>query len=92
LLTEGRGVREDVSRLIVDLQFQDRMSQILRQVMSDMSKLDNRVAEQGGDFTVDVDEWPTEMEGSYATDEQRSNHGSGGQAGSAPASDEITFF
>jgi len=92
LLTEGRGVREDVSKLLVGLQFQDRMSQILRQVMSDMSKLDDRVAEQGGDFTADVEEWLTQMEGSYATDEQRSNHGNGGDAGGAPASDEITFF
>lgn len=88
LKTEGSGVREDVSNLLVDLQFQDRMSQILRQVMGDMEKLGEQLSEEGDDFTADVEGWLADMEGSYATDEQRKNHG----GGEAAASDEITFF
>ena len=88
LKTEGRGVREEVSNLLVDLQFQDRMSQILRQVMDDMTKLDLQLADQGSDFSTDIEQWLEDMEGSYATDEQRNNHGTGGTA----KSDEVTFF
>ena len=88
LKTEGRGVREEVSNLLVDLQFQDRMSQILRQVMDDMTKLDLQLADQGSDFSTDIEQWLEDMEGCYATDEQRNNHGTGGTA----KSDEVTFF
>lgn len=90
LQTEGRGVREDVSKLLVDLQFQDRMSQILRHVAGDMERLEAELSSQGSEFSVDVDQWLDEMEAGYATDEQRANHG-GGDATPKPA-DEITYF
>lgn len=90
LQTEGRGVREDVSNLLIDLQFQDRMSQILRHVTTDMERLETEVSTQGYDFCVNVDQWLDDMEATYATDEQRANHG-GGKA-QAKASDEITYF
>jgi methyl-accepting chemotaxis protein len=92
LQAEGRGVREDVSKLLVDLQFQDRMSQILRHVTGDMQRLETEVSSQGAEFCVDVDQWLDDMEAGYATDEQRAQHGDGGAEAKAKSSDEITYF
>lgn len=88
LRAEGQAVRNDVSNLLVDLQFQDRMSQILRNVMSDMSRLEERVAGEGMEFDTDIAEWLDQLEASYATDEQRVNHG----ASNVKSSDEVTYF
>lgn len=86
--TEGMGVRADVSRLLVDLQFQDRMSQILKHVAADIEKLDALIVGQGLDLSIDIDQWMRELQAGYATDEQRNVH----SGSSAKASDEITFF
>jgi len=88
LQTEGAGVREDISLLLVDLQFQDRMSQILRQVMSDMTKLEGALDDATRAGTLDADEWLRAMESTYATHEQRVNHG----GKSDQPSDAISFF
>jgi methyl-accepting chemotaxis protein len=87
LQTEGRGIRGEIERLLVDLQFQDRMNQILQHVGADMTKLAGRVstADEG---RIDPDQWMLELERTYATQEQRVNHGAAGAA----ASGGITFF
>jgi methyl-accepting chemotaxis protein len=88
LQTEGAGVREDISLLLVDLQFQDRMSQILRQVMSDMTKLEGALDDTARAGKIDADDWLRAMESTYATREQRVNHG----GKSDQPSDAISFF
>jgi len=88
LLSEGNGVREDIGSLLVDLQFQDRMSQILRQVMGDMAKLEAALADGAGGAQLSPEAWLAEMERNYATHEQRVNHGA---RSDAPAQD-ISFF
>lgn len=90
LQTEGRGIRDDVQHLLVDLQFQDRMSQILRQVMGDMDKLHSRVAAERGSFSADAAAWLAAIESTYAMREQRVNHGA--TTAVANDSDGITFF
>jgi methyl-accepting chemotaxis protein len=89
LQTSGREIRGEIQTLIVDLQFQDRMSQILQQVTKDMEKLAGKVKAEGGAFSPDVDAWLAEMRSTYATAEQRNNHDGGG---AQAASDAITFF
>ncbi len=88
LRTEGSGVRQDIAMLIVDLQFQDRMSQILRQVMGDMTKLETVIGDDAQRQSLMPDQWLRDMEKTYATHEQRMNHGA---KSDAPA-EGISFF
>jgi len=88
LRSEGSGVREDIAALIVDLQFQDRMSQILRQVMSDMTKLEAALVQPDARSALSPEQWLQNMERTYATHEQRVNHG---LKGDEPAG-SINFF
>jgi methyl-accepting chemotaxis protein len=88
LQTRGREIRSEIQLLIVDLQFQDRMSQILQQVTKDMEKLETKLKAEGGSFSPDVEAWLAEMKSTYATAEQRNNHDGGGQG----TGDAITFF
>jgi len=95
---EGRAVQETVSGVIVSLQFQDRVSQILRQTMDDMARLENLLDErsEGGArgeaaAPIDVAAWLDELSRTYTTLEQLDNHR--GTQSSAPAkATEITFF
>jgi len=89
LQTESHGIRAEISNLLVSLQFQDRTSQILRQATADMDRLRERLAQGGTD--IDAAQWLGEMQRTYATHEQRVNHGIA-SSGSASASGGITFF
>jgi len=88
LRAEGSGVREDIALLLVDLQFQDRMSQLLRNVTGDMAKLEGVIGDETQRLTLSPELWLRDMEKTYATHEQRVNHGA---RSDAPAAD-ISFF
>jgi methyl-accepting chemotaxis protein len=90
LQSEGRGVREEISNLLVALQFQDRMSQMLCHVVADMGKLHERAAAAGCAFDSDPGAWLAELQATYAMHEQRVNHGAAGEPAGSP--DAITFF
>ncbi len=94
---EGESVRESVAGVIVDLQFQDRVSQILRHTMDDMARLAEILresgAQPGGDPApaIDTDAWLEALSCSYTTLEQLDNHQ--GTLTNAPGkATEITFF
>jgi len=88
LQVEGRGIRTVVEELLVALQFQDRMSQILLQVTGDMERLRQSVSSEDCEFSTAPDEWMRTLEQSYATQEQRENHG----VPTSEHSSGITFF
>jgi methyl-accepting chemotaxis protein len=88
LQSRGREIRGEVQALLVDLQFQDRMSQILKHVTNDMEKLHNRAVAEGVAFHTDVDAWLNEMKSGYATQEQHENH----TGVSSGPTDAVTFF
>jgi len=95
---EGQAVQETVSGVIVSLQFQDRVSQILRQTMDDMARLENLLAErsEGGArgeaaAPIDVAAWLDALSRTYTTLEQLDNH-LGTQSGAPAKATEITFF
>jgi methyl-accepting chemotaxis protein len=97
LQEEGDGIRSEIEEMIVDLQFQDRTSQMLAQVRSNLSELEETVLslqterEEGrGPAQINVESWLRKMEQTYAMLEQRANHR--GHGGAAAATDEITFF
>lgn len=90
---EGIGIREEIAGMLVELQFQDRTSQILSQICNTLTELEATIRERraGSDAArLDVRGWLKRMEASYAMLEQRLNHT--GQHQKVDAEPEITFF
>lgn len=97
LETESEGVGNEVTQVLVDLQFQDRVCQILGQVIGDIERLQSRIEESDAACAsgnvpepMDVNAWLQEMESRYTTLEQHETHR--GANTSAPAVSDITFF
>lgn len=95
---ESAAVQTSVEEVLVNLQFQDRVSQILSHVTGDMEKLVGALADQetrlrhGQAITpIDADEWLQTIQKSYTTLEQVDVH-RGGHHSKAPSTSEITFF
>ncbi len=94
---QAEHVQQQLSDVVMHLQFQDRVSQILSHVMDDMHKLTdnaNRFAAQldAGELpdTISVQHWLEGLRKTYTTLEQVSVHtGAKQQSGS---NDDITFF
>lgn len=85
---ESSAIKDEVAESLVQLQFQDRVSQILAQVASSMTEF----AAPAGDQPLDevARARLEKMAGSYTTDEQRRIHQ--GLATDSVAPQEITFF
>jgi methyl-accepting chemotaxis protein len=85
-------IKDEVSESLVQLQFQDRVSQILAQVVSTMNELarSHSGASGAASVTERAQEHMQRMMRSYTTDEQRRNHQ--GLETQAVAPQEITFF
>jgi len=81
-------VQGAVSDTLVQLQFQDRVGQILQSVVADMKKFQGRL--EGHPSALDLDAWLEELARTYTTSEQAAIHQ--GQAAAAPDASEITFF
>ena len=94
LKQESYGIRDEMTEVLVSLQFQDRVSQILSHVRDNMHALHDHLlqASQAPDQAVGVDarQWLARMEATYATDEQRRLHH--GVAAAQQNSQDITFF
>lgn len=97
LRDQSRGVRDEVAEVMVNLQYQDRVNQILAHVKADMERFVAMLQQQHAEIEsgrlpkpVAVDDWLRDMESSYTTLEQRHNH-LGSQSG-RPENSEITFF
>ncbi len=96
LRTTGSGIKNEVAESLVQLQFQDRVSQILCHVRDNINAFpaclqegEQKFHEQGRLQVIDWSGLLHELERSYATTEERNIH-----AGKkvAAADDEITFF
>ena len=97
LQQQSAHVHSQLSDVIVNLQFQDRVSQILSHIMSDMDKLSHTCSDLLTDVRQDrepdplsASKWLSELEQTYTTLEQTSIHR--GQHKSNTTQDEITFF
>ncbi|MFL9924402.1 chemotaxis protein [Herbaspirillum lusitanum] len=88
LQEENREVDQEICQILVSLQFQDRISQILDHVQSDISKLHEAL--DGGHSLPPRAQWLADLEQTYTTHEQRQMH-SGRQ--SAPVlHSSVDFF
>lgn len=95
LREEQRGVESDIREVLVNLQFQDRVQQILDHVVADMSRLADsaQAVEQGRGEVPDVAHWMEELSRSYTMLEQHQvHHGKASGASAAPPASDITFF
>lgn len=98
LENENAQVQADIAEVMVNLQFQNRVGQILTHVMNDMQKLSATLTEQqqalagGGVVTpINLDQWLLSLNSSYTTLEQAAVHH--GHSGSfAPADSDVTYF
>jgi methyl-accepting chemotaxis protein len=93
----GQTVRERVEQVLVHLQFQDRMSQILMAVSSDIARLIERMREQERQIArgetpaaFDTSAWIAALENTYTTIEQYDSAHPAAQG--KVAATEITFF
>lgn len=96
---ENTAIKNQVEELLVDLQFQDRVSQILRQVISAQGQLSDIAVEsmdareQGRDyFEFDTDKWIDGLRDTYAMEDQMQIHDGNPLRDSSKKLDEITFF
>jgi len=89
---ESAAIKDEVCDSLVQLQFQDRTSQILAQVVAAMTELTapGAIAAPGESTGGAVSEHLARMASNYTTDEQRRNHRGGSP--SAGNSQEVTFF
>ena len=94
---ESVGIRNEISDVLISLQFQDRVSQILSHVRGNLDGLHGHLiqyqqerATQAQPKPIDAKGWLDEMELTYTTAEQRRNHQ--GAAGPVLDKTEITFF
>lgn len=90
LRERGVVIRRDTDNLLVNLQFQDRTSQILGAIDWDMERLCTAVAEDRADVPP-AEHWLSELSTRYTMDDQR-QAAPGSRAGAAPAAAEIEFF
>jgi methyl-accepting chemotaxis protein len=85
LRRESSAIKGEIEESMVQLQFQDRVGQIMAQVVGSMADLDDRAGAvaRGELQQIDTQSYMAQMVSSYTTDEQRRNHQA--TAGSVPA-------
>lgn len=92
LRAESRGIKSEINEALVQLQFQDRVSQIMSHVKSNIERLPAVLAEPPAPaelLPLDAAALLAELESTYAMAEERALHGSGDTPKPAP---EVTFF
>lgn len=87
LQQSSREVEQAVTQVLVQLQFQDRVSQIVGHVTDDMRRLQARLQEEG---EIDCQGWLRQLESSYTTLEQQRVHS--GDARAQVEQSSVTFF
>ncbi|MCB1906908.1 MAG: hypothetical protein KDH15_06030 [Rhodocyclaceae bacterium] len=103
LRSTGQNIQAEIQSALVNLQFQDRVSQILCHASDNLNQLAAGIADDGdgsGDPSAAVDRLLDKMRREYTTNEQRINHESitaaGGAHAEAVAEEEdsggVTFF
>jgi methyl-accepting chemotaxis protein len=95
LLQEQQAIDADIQDVLVNLQFQDRVHQIIGHVLDDMERAEAlcqniNTDPDHADSHIDTPAWLKQLSATYTTLEQKAVHQ--GKAASSAAADEITFF
>jgi methyl-accepting chemotaxis protein len=98
LKDESIGIKSEVAEALVQLQFQDRVSQIMSHVRQNIERLPDFLQQNRQEYAHEqalppLDSAPllAELESTYAMAEERALH-SGKKTAPKAAADEITFF
>jgi len=96
LQAERREVEADIEAVLVNLQFEDRVHQILDHILQDMTHLAeaSRTLTENRDQAalLDVKAWMDRLASSYTTLEQHEVHHGKGATSAKPIASGITFF
>ncbi|MEF7616325.1 methyl-accepting chemotaxis protein [Aquincola sp. MAHUQ-54] len=99
LKSESIGIQGEISGALVQLQFQDRVGQILSHVKQNISRLPDTLAENRRQFTdtrvlapVSAAALLAELQSTYAMADEHHVHQAQGQATAQATESEITFF
>jgi methyl-accepting chemotaxis protein len=87
---ERKDVREDISQVLVSLQFQDRVSQILSHVTSNLEEMQGHIRD-GRQDALDDHQWMERMASAYSTHEEFENHRGAAMSTVEPGA-AVTFF
>lgn len=90
LREESLLIEREISDVLVALQFQDRTSQILSSIRSDIDRLAGELSAPADTRSLDSEAWVSRLTQTYTTPEQHKAHGSNAPA--AVPESEITFF
>jgi len=98
LRSQSAGIKDEIADAIVQLQFQDRVSQVLCHVRDSIDSLPQYLEQSYADFNhggnlspLNTQQLLSQLQSTYAMAEERLNHsGSGGRAESQDS--DITFF
>jgi len=97
LRNENSAINHEIADVFVDLQFQDRVSQILSLVCGDLNKLEQHLdalkEEQTGEgiYSVNTEQWLEELSMTYTMEEQLAAH-QGAKTEIVTGQSNITFF
>ena len=90
LLSESRNIKTEIDGILVDLQYQDRTSQMLLHVTDNMKAL---IAELENTGQVgDAELWLNKLKDSYTMIEEVNNHGGNATLEPAPEAPSTMFF
>lgn len=99
LRAQSAGIKDEISDAMVQLQFQDRVSQVLSHVRDHIASVPKRFEQsyadlrRGGSLTpIDAQILLQELQSTYAMAEERSIHSGVAQHRTQPQEDDITFF
>jgi methyl-accepting chemotaxis protein len=92
LRAESAAIKDEVGESLVQLQFQDRVGQILAQVVDTMRDLERRNSVPASFTQTAANEFMSDMSRSYTTDEQRRNHQGDTTQPAAAQPQSIEFF
>ena len=88
---ETQMVAEQVERMYIGFQYQDRISQMMALLEGDMTRLQEALAGHGAPTPL-LQDWLVQLESRYAMAEQRENHDGVKNEAATPGPNETTFF
>lgn len=89
---ETQMVAQQVERMYIAFQFQDRISQMMALLESDIARLHAALEQAPGVPVPEVQDWLQALQAQYAMKEQHLNHTSDTAAGGDASDNETTFF
>jgi methyl-accepting chemotaxis protein len=93
LRCQGASLQGEIAQMLTAFQFQDRISQILDVVRTDLARIGELAASPPSNTTIPApDEWMARLKSTYTMDDERSLHGASGAEPAAESSSTVTFF